>query len=906
MWAVTRSPYLLAFAFLGPVVALGSLLDARWKAARSGRRETVRFAVELTAVAAAIESGHALERAEREAAVPSAARILASHERDPERWRRGLGAELAITLGRGTAASTLTLSGDTPRRPGDPTDALADLRESAAVLEDAPVVVDARLGIGVCGPLPLALAVARGIALQLANALSPAETRISIGQHQGWMTLLPHECSQDAAGSMVRFAPAGGGAASDVGSVVLAVSESIDALPRECRVVLSVVPSVAGAAAVVRHPSPGSLGPVRPEPVTEVQAGEYARMLSRSAKTEGLVSGGAKLPDLLRLDALARLAVPTGSSLACAFAEDASGALILDLVRDGPHAVIGGTTGSGKSELLVSWVLAMAERYGPDAVNFLLVDFKGGSSFAALEALPHCAGVITDLDEQAAGRALASLRAELRHRERVMARSGVRSIEELGDLPRLVIVVDEFAAMVAGFPELHGLFSDIAARGRSLGVHLILCTQRPAGVVRDAVLANCTLRLSLRVNNAADSIAVIGTTAAAELARVPLGRGFVSVAGSAPDRVQVALADAADAERITRRWPPIPLRRPWCDPLPAGVAPEDLPRPDPGDESAIGFGLIDLPDEQRQARAVYDPARDGNLLVLGAHACGKSTALAALAAGAGPSAQWIPSTVAGSWDDITALLTQIRAGQATGRLVLLDDLDALLPRFPEEYQRAILDLLSAVLREGGSAGVQLAIAVQRLPAALHGVSSLCDARLLLRMPDRQEHVLAGGTAAQFVADLSPGGAWWRGHRVQIASVPVPGRPGEPDPPRLNLTGLRGLAVVSGRPRELATRFERRAEVSRVVNLAETPSAAIEVTDGGAGRIPVFVADAETWQTHWSLLERARAVMPLLFDGCAVADFRAITRSRALPPPLSPGADALWQCDPGGAVSRVRL
>ena len=146
--------------------------------------------------------------------------------------------------------------------------------------------------------------------------------------------------------------------------------------------------------------------------------------------------------------------------------------------------------------------------------------------------------------------------------------------------------------MVGGFPELHGVFSDIAARGRSLGVHLILCTQRPAGAVRDAVMANCTLRICLRVNNSADSVEAIGTGAAAELTRLPLGRGFISASGEHPRLVQFALSDREDAERAGTRWPSQQVRRPWCDPLPTTIDLGRLPVPA---EDGIGFGLADLP-----------------------------------------------------------------------------------------------------------------------------------------------------------------------------------------------------------------------------------------------------------------------------------------------------------------------
>src|SRR5690606_25871109 len=121
------------------------------------------------------------------------------------------------------------------------------------------------------------------------------------------------------------------------------------------------------------------------------------------------------------------------------------------------------------------------------------------------------------LDGDGARRGVTSLRAEMRHREEVLARAGAR---EIGDpalrLARLVIVVDEFAALLAEHPELGDVFIDIAARGRALGMHLVLGTQRAAGVVREALAANCPLRLSLRVADAADSRAVVGVADAAE------------------------------------------------------------------------------------------------------------------------------------------------------------------------------------------------------------------------------------------------------------------------------------------------------------------------------------------------------------------------------------------------------
>ena len=251
--------------------------------------------------------------------------------------------------------------------------------------------------------------------------------------------------------------------------------------------------------------------------------------------------------------------------------------------------------------------------------------------------------------------------------------------------------------------------------------------------------------------------------------------------------MQIGLADAADVERIYRRWPTIVLRRPWCDPLPGRITIAELPVPE---ESGVAFGLADIPEEQRQACAVYAPEAQGNLLIVGSHGSGKSMALAAIAAGAGRMTQLVPAGVAGAWDCLTAVLAELRRAGAGSRLLLLDDIDALFGRFLPDHQGAFLDILSAVLREGPGAGVCLVVTAQRIPAVLQPVAALCDARMLLRLPDRQEHVMAGGTAADFVPNAAPGAAVWRGHRVQVALAPVLSRPDEPPVPDARPLGCR--------------------------------------------------------------------------------------------------------------------
>ena len=839
--------------------------------------------------------------------MPSVVLALGRHE--PERWRAGLHDELMVSIGRGRVPSALQLNGDPPTGAG--TDAAFErLRSAARSISSAPVQVDARLGIGIFGPDAMAAAVARGIVIQLAEALSPADVIMSCSETSP-LAALPHFASPATAPGIVEFRPAddrvrsrAAPAAAD-DSVLIAVSRTSHTLPRRCRVVIR----VGDPCELVRHPDRDLLGPIHAEPVSSEQVFSFATLLAAAARQEGIGTRRGGLPSLVSFESLpVRIrASDDRRHLSCALGLGAEGPVTIDLVVDGPHAVVGGTTGSGKSELLVSWVLGMAAAYSPEAVNFLLVDFKGGSSFAAVRDLPHSVGLITDLDSSSAARALTSLGAELRYRERVLAGSGARAIDDLPEdvhLPRLVIVVDEFAAMVNDFPDLHQLFADIAARGRSLGVHLILCTQRPSGAIRDSVLANCTLRVCLRVNNAADSVAVLGTGGAAQLPRFPLGRGLFSIAGAEPLPVQVALADAADAERVGKRWTGATVRRPWCEPLPARILREHLPA---ASRPGIPFGLLDVPERQVQETAVFDPGRDGNLMVLGSHRAGKTGVLSALQCGAeGLTVRWLPAAVEDAWDAVATSVASIRAGRSAAQLLLIDDVDVLAGRFPEEYQHAFVDLVTVLVREGGAAGIHVVMTAQRLSGGLQSVAALCDSRLVLRLPNRQEHLLAGG-GGDFDPALPPGGGVWQGHRMQIVAAVGAGPAQGRRPPMVAFGDHRSWVIVSAAPRQLAERLRQRpelpAEVVELAGVATSPSRPT-VQEGEVGAITV--ADPDTWQAHWALFARLKSTAPVIFDGCGTAHFRALTGIRLLPPPIAQPSGAVWVLRPDGTVVRARL
>ena len=236
-----------------------------------------------------------------------------------------------------------------------------------------------------------------------------------------------------------------------------------------------------------------------------------------------------------------------------------------DLVADGPHALLAGTTGSGKSELLISWLVQLALSRAPDRLTLVLVDYKGGAAFGPLAGLPHTAGVLTDLDPAGTQRALSSLEAEVRRRERILAAHGAKDLSCLPPqvvVPDLVVAVDEFATLAGEHAEVLESLVRIAAQGRSLGIHLILATQRPQGAISPAIRANTSLRVCLRVLDAADSRDVLGHDGAARLGHHP-GRVLVSGAGGAQDSAadRQGLGDGASGS-------PDPgsqvLQAPWC------------------------------------------------------------------------------------------------------------------------------------------------------------------------------------------------------------------------------------------------------------------------------------------------------------------------------------------------------
>jgi len=349
------------------------------------------------------------------------------------------------------------------------------------------------------------------------------------------------------------------------------------------------------------------------------------------------------------------------------------GGFDVDIARDGPHALVAGTTGSGKSELLQALVASLAVANRPDELTFVLVDYKGGAAFGACAALPHTVGFVTDLDGVLAERALVSLTAELKRRESLFAAGRVNDIAAFravgGQLARLVIVVDEFASLADELPDFVGGLVGVAQRGRSLGIHLILATQRPEGVVSADIRANTNLRVCLAVTRESESRDVIETADAARISRHTPGRGYARtghgelrafqcgrVGGTpraarggaqawvapfrslgypdpAPGRTSAAAGDsdldvivAACGNAAKYLDVEIPAS-PWLPPLPDVIASSDLADP----PLTATLGWRDLPARQRREPHVVDLARLGHLVVAGGARSGRTTTLRTLA-----------------------------------------------------------------------------------------------------------------------------------------------------------------------------------------------------------------------------------------------------------------------------------
>jgi hypothetical protein len=424
-----------------------------------------------------------------------------------------------------------------------------DGTEASIVVEDVPRLVELAPGVVVGVHGAVAMDVVRAMLVRLSVRSGPADWRLSSWPRSVGRTIglvgLPHSrasaphvvCVIDEPDRWVEYSRRRGE------ECVLVVAVRRDQLPASCTIIID-----------ADHV----------ESMDTMTADAVVRTLTRWTDPE--------VPD--DHDVNIALSTAPRSSFAVVLGDDDNGAEVsIDIVCHGPHAVVVGCTGSGKSELLLRWITEMAATVDSSMLNILMVDYKGGSTGDVLARLPHTVGVLTDLDQHTVARAVAALRCEFRDREERLRTVGARGIDDcaVGTLPRLLVVVDEVAALRAQSPEFLGELLSIAQRGRSLGIHLLLATQRPQSLTSD-IVANSDIRVALRVLNAADSVDVVGSPVAASFPRASPGRAAVSCSGGEVVVVNTRTTGGCGATGE-------PARPLWCAPLPSPLVAEAFPGP---------------------------------------------------------------------------------------------------------------------------------------------------------------------------------------------------------------------------------------------------------------------------------------------------------------------------------------
>lgn len=359
----------------------------------------------------------------------------------------------------------------------------------------------------------------------------------------------------------------------------------------------------------------------------------------------------------------------------------------------GPHGLVAGTTGSGKSETLQTFILSLAMNYSPDEVAFVLIDFKGGGMAGAFTGIPHLAGMITnlggesaedgDIDPNLTRRALVSIKSEMTRRQLLFNKYKLTHIDTYSrlyrekqaeePLPHLIIISDEFAELKRDQPEFIKELVRTARIGRSLGIHLILATQKPAGVVDDDIWSNSKFKLCLKVQDKQDSMGMLKRPEAAYLTKT--GRAYLQIGNDEVfeqfqtgysgaeyfPKDEVSAASEADfsmigidgSELIIREQKVdtkkeivtqlnaackyitevcaensiSPVRALWLPVLGTDICLEDVEGKYPYVKNGVTavFGLIDDPENQRQLAAYSDLSANGNLIITGISGCGKTT-----------------------------------------------------------------------------------------------------------------------------------------------------------------------------------------------------------------------------------------------------------------------------------------
>ncbi|MHC9291760.1 type VII secretion protein EccCa [Mycobacterium sp. LTG2003] len=584
------------------------------------------------------------------------------------------------------------------------TTALHDLVRNRSVVADVPVSVNVctRAHLAISGHYDDAGALLRAMVCQLATAHSPRHLRIAavLGQsaagHWDWLKWLPHHWHprEHAGHSPLRYPSLTRAFEDEVPMHVIVIVDGAAAEPIMSRPGVTVVTigceAVAGVSLDV-EPGAARFGDVvaQPDRLTIEQARTCARRLARYRSAASAATDRSTWLRLMGLDepeqvdpatcwrtpdARNRLRVPVG------LAEDNT-PVHLDLKEAshngmGPHGLCVGATGSGKSEFLKTLVLGLMVTHPPDDLNLVLVDFKGGATFLGLESAPHVSALITNLADEAplVARMADALAGELNRRQELLRAAGNladitdyrRKRPDLPALPALLIVVDEFSELLHQHPDFADLFVAIGRLGRSLGMHLLLASQRLDDGRLRGLESHLSYRVCLKTFSPNESRSVLGVPDAYQLPNTPGaaylktpsgemtrfqtafvsdGYGTAAPVVAAQDGVRPFVARWAEPNRPAVRKPTTvleavvarlagrgtPAHQVWLPPLPGAVPLSDVLMA-AHRHLTVAIGLIDRPFEQRRDRLVVrldGPA--GNVAIVGGPQTGKSTAVKTLA-----------------------------------------------------------------------------------------------------------------------------------------------------------------------------------------------------------------------------------------------------------------------------------
>jgi DNA segregation ATPase FtsK/SpoIIIE, S-DNA-T family len=857
-----HQPMFLIFGCIGAFVAFGTWggqritsLRRRRRDSRDRQQQTADFEAAIAAQRADFIAHHLASDS-----TPTSARHAIEGLSAPLWCRRGShGDGLAVSIGLGSVPWSPRLDGDgSVGGPGD--------LGTTTMLADLPLAADigASCRLAIRGSADRARSVVRSIVLQLVANCGPADVRIVVVSSEParwrWLDQLPHATTSVGLVAVVPESDLLDTIAEyDVAPhphlvVITDAPELLAARTSPLRRVLiaerstaliAVVGAEAGAEEGVPHVCSSLLdlcGPINarwhadaalaslPVParwfgISERSATRLVSCLSGLVDPEDPLSDAGAVPrDVSMLSLLASFEPAAIAASWVAGGVDppartvigvaADGVVDIDLDRDGPHALMAGTTGAGKSELLRTLVAGLAAGSSPEQLTFVLIDYKGGSTFDACARLPHVVGVVTDLDDHLADRALRSLHAELRRREQLLRSVGAADLAAYRRsaaaevVPRLVVVIDEFAALVSEQPDfLHALVG-IAQRGRSLGVHLILATQRPSGVISDDIRANTNLRLALRLHDSADAMDVVGDRAPAAIPRGLAGRAIMRLGPDeiltfqtarcttpVPDggtELDLLVAAIRDAAVLVGARPAV---SPWLPPLPSMV-------PINADDVSEGVvGLADDPDGQRMVPLRWD-RRDGHLLLVGAAGSGVSSTLVVLGSVAttdgsgshlyvidGRGDQLLARFSSSPWcGGVVRLHERERLIRVINRLgdeiarriaqpespsfpivVLIDGLDALRASLDDHDTSAEFDMLDTIFTLGAAHDVTVIGAVERAAAVPAGGLASFAQRWIFHLTDPLDAV-ALGIAAADVPGPQPGRVFIAATRLEAQVV----------------------------------------------------------------------------------------------------------------------------------------